>query len=158
VSHPKVIQVPIGFGEVERINGKYTQLLELHSERIPWEDKSDTLCVPWHGATNSSRTIEPTLPKLEFDDYMRELSNHKFVICQAGNGVDTHRVCEVLLMGSVPVVEHSGLDTLYSQWPVLLVDSLLEVDTKGFVWDEAKYQTFLDTIWLRDGFKQRLLN
>jgi hypothetical protein len=89
---------------------------------------------------------------------MRELSKHKFVICQAGNGVDTHRVCEVLLMGSVPVVEHSGLDTLYSQWPVLLVDSLLEVDTNGFVWDEAKYQTFLDVIWLRDGFKQRLLN
>jgi hypothetical protein len=32
------------------------------------------------------------------------------------------------------------------------------VDTNGFVWDEAKYQTFLDVIWLRDGFKQRVLN
>ena len=158
VSHPKVIQVPIGFGEVERVNGKYTQLIELHSQRISWEDKSDIVCVPWHGATNSSRTIEPTLPKLEFDEYMREVSKHKFVVCQRGHGLDTHRVCEVLLMGSVPVVEHSGLDTMYSQWPVLLVDSLTEFETDGFVWDETKYECFLDTLWLRDGLKQRLLN
>jgi hypothetical protein len=66
-------------------------------------------------------------------------------------------VYEALLMGSVPVIEHSGLDDMYSQWPCLLVDSFGGVDTSSFEWDDAKYEAFLDTIWLRDGFRQKLL-
>ena len=88
---------------------------------------------------------------------MRAISQHKFVICRRGNGVDTHRICETLLMGSVPVIEHSGLDDMYSQWPCLLVNSLDYVDTSEFEWDEAKYQSFLDVFWLRDALRERLL-
>jgi hypothetical protein len=83
---------------------------------------------------------------------MHEISKHKFVVCQRGNGVDTHRVCEVLLMGSVPVIEHSGLDDMYSEWPVVLGEN-----TSSFVWDDAKYEAFLDAFWLRDMLKERLL-
>ena len=87
---------------------------------------------------------------------MIQIGEHKFVVCQRGNGLDTHRICEVLLMGSVPIVEHSGLDDLYSEWPVVLVDSFEDVDTTSFVFDNLKYQTFLDVFWLRDALKDRL--
>ena len=157
VSHPKIIKLPIGVGEPERINGNHDQLVTLHNERIPWDEKTDAICVPYHGATHTSRSLTPTLPRLAFEDYMRAISKHKFVVCMRGNGIDTHRVCEVLLMGSVPVIEQSGLDDMYEQWPVILVDSFDAIDTSSFIWDKAKYQSFLDVFWLRDALKHRLL-
>jgi hypothetical protein len=60
-------------------------------------------------------------------------------------------------MGSVPVLEHSPLDDMYSQWPCLLVDSFDTIDTSSFVWDDAKYDAFLDVFWLRDSLKERIL-
>ena len=151
-SDPKIIKMPIGVGEPERLNGNHEMLVRLHAARVPWDAKLDDVCVPYHGGTHASRTLTSTLPKLEFEDYMHEISKHKFVVCQRGNGVDTHRVCEVLLMGSVPVIEHSGLDDMYSEWPVVLGE-----DTSSFVWDDAKYEAFLDAFWLRDMLKERLL-
>lgn len=154
---PKIRKVPIGVGEPERANGNHDTIVRLHAERVPWNKKLDTVCVPYHSGTHASRTLDPTLPKLEFSNYMTELSKSKFVVCQRGNGLDTHRVCEVLLMGSVPVLEHSPLDDMYSQWPCLLVDSFDTIDTSSFVWDDAKYDAFLDVFWLRDSLKERIL-
>jgi hypothetical protein len=149
VQHPKIVKVPIGVGEPERVNGNHETLVGLHASRIPWNEKKDDACVPYHGETHRTRTRSSTLPKLGFEDYMRAIGQHKFVVCQRGNGLDTHRVCEVLLMGSVPVVEHSGLDDMYEQWPVCIVDSLDTIDTTSFVFDEEKYQAFLDVFWIR---------
>lgn len=156
-SDPKIIKMPIGVGEPERINGDHALLERLHAERIPWEYKLDEICVPYHGQTHSSRDLSPTLPKLDFEDYMRAIAQYKFVVCKRGNGIDTHRVCEALLMGSVPVIEHSGLDDMYSQWPCLLVDSMNDIDTSEFEWDKEKYQSFLNVFWLRDALRDRLL-
>jgi hypothetical protein len=153
VSDPKIIKVPIGVGEPERPNGNHETLLKLHEQRIPWDEKIPDTCIPYHNSTNLSRHLTPTLEKLPFEDYMKEISRHQFVVCQRGNGIDTHRVCEVLLMGSVPIVEHSGLDDMYNQWPVLFTDD----DVTSFTWDEEKYQRFLDVFWLRDAFKDQLL-
>lgn len=156
-SDPKIIKLPIGVGEPERPNGNHETLVRLHTGRIPWSEKLDDVCVPYHGGTHESRTLQPTLLKLDFEDYMRAISQYKFVVCKRGNGLDTHRVCETLLMGSVPVIQHSGLDDMYSQWPCLLVDSLDTIDTSSFVWDDAKYAAFLDVFWLRDALRERLL-
>jgi len=157
VSDPKIIKIPIGVGEKERVHGNYELIRSLHNARVPWDEKVDDVCVPHHTGAYRQGETTATLPKLEYPEYMREISNHRFVVCRRGNGVDTHRVYEALLMGSVPVIEHSGLDDMYSQWPCLLVDSFAGVDTSSFEWDDAKYEAFLDTIWLRDGFRQKLL-
>ena len=156
-SHPKIIKVPIGVGELERMNGNHEQLVTLHKHRVSWDEKLESVCVPYHSNTSTNRHLTPTLPKLPFEEYMKEISKYKFVVCQKGNGIDTHRVCEVLLMGSVPIITHSGLDDMYSQWPVLLVDNFEAINTSSFQWDEEKYQEFLDIFWLRDAFKDRLL-
>lgn len=154
---PKIRKLPIGVGEPERPNGKHDELVQLHSERIAWADKFDEICIPYHGGTHGSRTLTSTLPKLEFGEYMKSISQHKFVVCQRGHGLDTHRVCEVLLMGSVPILEHSNLDDMYSEWPCLLVDSFDTMDTSSFVWDDVKYEAFLDVFWLRDSLKERIM-
>ena len=107
------------------------------------------ICIPYHGNTHGSRTLEPTLSKLPFEDYMTEIGKHKFVVSLRGNGLDTHRVCEILLMGSVPVILRSGLDDMYERFPCLLVDSFDAIDTAGFTWDPVKYEQFLDIFWMR---------
>lgn len=155
--HPKIRKMPIGVGEPERINGDHGLLVKLHASRVPWESKKCDVCVPYHSATHTARKLECTLPILPFEEYMVALGEHKFVVCQRGNGVDTHRVCEVLLMGSVPVLRHSGLDDMYSEWPCLFVDSFTSIDTSGFVFDESKYRSFLEMFWIGDSLKDQLL-
>lgn len=145
VSHPKIRKVLIGVGEAERENGNHDTLVRLHASRLQWEEKIDSLCIPYHSNTHKERTFEHMLPKLPFEDYMRELNRYKFVRCQRGNGLDTHRFCEILLMGSVPVVDHGPLDDLYSQFPCVFSDE----DASSFVWNDGKYQAFLDMFWLR---------
>ena len=150
VSHPKIVKILIGVGEAERTNGIHNMIVHLHNERIPWEEKANDICVPYHGNTHASRNILATLPKLEYTEYMREISKHKFVVSMRGNGIDTHRFCEILLMGSVPVVEHSGLDDLYSQFPCVIVNSFNDIDVSSFEWSNTKYERFLDMFWLRN--------
>lgn len=157
VSHQKIIKLPIGVGEPERHNGNHETLFRLFNERVPWDKKEVDICVPYHGDTHISRTTSSTIPKLPFEEYMREISKHRLVVCHRGNGLDTHRVCEVLLMGSIPVLLHSPLDDMYSQWNCLLVDSFENIDYTNITWDNVKDETFLDVFWLRDGLREILL-
>lgn len=157
VSHPKIIKMPIGFGEKERIHGNVSSLRNLHANRVPWNEKKSEVCIPWHNATHKTRELATTLPRMPFEEYMQEISKYKFVICQRGNGIDTHRVYETLWMGSVPVIQHCELDDMYSQWPVILVDDFANIDTSQFEWSNEKYEAFLDVIMLRDAFRDRFI-
>jgi hypothetical protein len=49
--------------------------------------------------------------------------NCSFAFAPMGRGIDTHRVWEILLMGSIPIVISSPLDRLYSQFPIVIVRS-----------------------------------
>lgn len=157
VTHPKIIKFPIGVGEPERMNGNHDTLVRLYNQRVPWEDKQLDICVPYHSNSHTSRTLAPTLEKLPFEEYMKEISRHCLVVCHRGNGIDTHRVSEVLLMGSIPIVFHSPLDDMYSQWNCIIVDSLEEIDLTKVTWDHKKDELFLDVFWLRDALRERML-
>ena len=149
-SHPKIYKVPIGVGEPGRQNCNHDELLALHATRTEWNMKQNDVCIPYHGVGEGrvDRPLVPTLGRLPFAEYMKAISNHKFVVAMPGGGIDTHRFCEILLMGSAPVVLRSGLDDMHEQFPCLIVDSFDSIDTSRFVWDEAKYQYFLDVFWL----------
>lgn len=59
--------------------------------------------------------------------YLKDLSQSKFVVSPRGNGIDCHRTWESLLMGAIPIVRSSSLDPLFSDLPVLIVDSWEQV-------------------------------
>ena len=84
---------------------------------------------------------------------MRAIGTFKFVRCMRGNGLDTHRFCEILLMGSVPVVDHSPLDDLYTRFPCVFVDE----DRTKFEWNAEKYNAFLDMFWLTSSNDQYVI-
>lgn len=71
-----------------------------------------------------------------FDTYLDDIYNHKYVICPAGNGVDTHRFWEALYMGSIPIVKKNINNWFYNDMPVLYVND----------W-EAVTEDLLDAMW-----------
>ena len=50
-----------------------------------------------------------------------------FVISPHGNGLDCHRTWEALLLGCIPIVKTSNLDTLYIDLPVLIVQQWSDI-------------------------------
>lgn len=57
-----------------------------------------------------------------FDGYIDNIYNHKFVLCPNGNGVDTHRLWETLYLKSIPIVKKSINVDFYDDLPILKVD------------------------------------
>jgi hypothetical protein len=58
---------------------------------------------------------------LSWEDWVRSVQSHDFVVCPHGHGLDTHRHWEVLLLGSVPIVKSSPLDEMFRDLPVLIL-------------------------------------
>ena len=107
---------------------KYKNLVYLNSniktnlaERQPlydlFADKSWTTAI--HGVNGQ-----------EFDEYLDNIYNHKFVFCPNGNGIDTHRLWETLYMKSVPIVKRDINNWFYNKLPILYVDDWSEVTKK----------------------------
>jgi hypothetical protein len=61
----------------------------------------------------------------------RAMGAHAFVAAPMGHGVDTHRLWEVLALGSVPVVLSSSLDMLYAGFPVIVLGSWAEANASA---------------------------
>ena len=61
-------------------------------------------------------------------DFLREMTQHKFVLCPAGNGIDSHRIWEALYTGTVPVVQNHPVFRDFQSLPILFVDDLAAVD------------------------------
>ena len=53
-----------------------------------------------------------------------------FVVSPFGNGYDCHRTWEALILGCIPIVKTSGLDNLYDELPVLIVQDWTDITEK----------------------------
>ena len=66
--------------------------------------------------------------------FWRLLQAHTFALAPSGAGLDTHRLYEILFMGSIPIVLSSPMDAFYTQnFPILIVES----------WEQAFNKTLL---------------
>jgi len=75
------------------------------------------------GPSNRSGGVLMRLPRVNRHNFWHAIGDAAFVAAPQGQGLDTHRLWEVLLMGSVPVVVSSPLDRLYRPLPVLILPS-----------------------------------
>lgn len=57
----------------------------------------------------------------DFEDYIRNVYCHDFVLCPNGNGIDTHRLWETFYMSSFPIVRHSANIQFYKDKLPMLV-------------------------------------
>ena len=60
------------------------------------------------------------------DSWMNQ-SKYTFVVSPLGNGLDCHRTWEALALGCIPIVKTSGIDNLYDDLPVLIVEDWNDV-------------------------------
>lgn len=71
------------------------------------------------------------------EGYLKDLCQSKFTLSPRGNGLDCHRTWEALLMGSIPIVKTSNLDSMFTDLPVLIVHDWEDV-TEEFLLTQYK--------------------
>lgn len=70
-------------------------------------------------------------------NYLTKLRRNAFVLCPAGNGIDTHRLWETLYMGGIPIIKaNKSLNKLLIDLPVITVKSWQQVTEKKFMEDQ----------------------
>ena len=64
------------------------------------------------------------------DDYqiwLDDVTDHHYILCPRGNGIDTHRLWESLYLGRIPITTKNQNTKYYENLPILLVDDWSEV-------------------------------
>ena len=62
------------------------------------------------------------------DIYMKLVQSVSFVLCIQGGGLDpSPKAWESLMLGTIPIIQHSTLDDAYKQFPVIFVKNWLEL-------------------------------
>ena len=133
IQHPKLIAIPIGGGGMSRSHKE----AYIHELVMYPPEKEELLYINFRPDNHGERALAldyfadknfclidaPCSPR----DFLEKVSSAKYTLCPRGNGLDTHRVWETLLLGSIPVLKRNTLDHLYSDLPVLFVDEWSDV-------------------------------
>lgn len=134
MTHEKLFPVPIGMANARWRHGNVTAFKHaFRTYRKPFNERTTLLYVNFQVETNKearSRALKWALklPNVKqkkivsVETYLRELGNSKFVLSPPGNGLDCHRTWEALLLGAVPIVLRSPLNSLFYNQSVLIVD------------------------------------
>ncbi len=150
--HPKLFQIPMGqtdryFGYhwlpvLEDLSGQrpFEKIHLLYMNFLPrefgdrkkivrlFENKPYCFTRTWSDQPYSSITK---------GEYYKELAASEFVLSPFGLESDCVRTWETLILGSIPIVEHTFLDPLFEDLPVLVVHDWEEID-EGFLKEKKK--------------------
>jgi len=92
-------------------------------------------------------TIEFGSNGQNYDNYIDQIYNHKFVICPEGNGIDTHRKWETLYLNTIPIEKRSINNSFYEDLPICFVNNWEEI-TEDFL--NREYDRIINTKWNLD--------
>ena len=142
-----LIPIPIG------VPGKFT---EFYDKSFKYQDnafnkKLDKIYINFRDNTNNKErsglksffekkdwaVVENN--KIDPDEYQNNLKKYKYNLCPIGNGVDTYRIWETLVAGSIPVTKkHNALNS-FEKFPIIFLESLkfdnfesLELQSESF--------------------------
>ena len=95
-------------------------------------------------------TIEFGRNGYNYDEYIDNIYNHKFVLSPRGNGMDTHRLWETLYLGSIPIEKRNINNQFYTDLPICFVNNWNEI-TEDFLNNE--YKRIVNSNWNLDKLK-----
>jgi len=142
-SHPKIFQIPMGqsdrcFGylwlpvlEEMRKQQPFERKYLLYMNHFPREYGNRINIIklfekePYCLSRNHSDEPYVQISKVNF---YKELANSTFVISPFGLETDCVRTWEALSLGCIPIVEHTFLDPLFEDMPVLFVHDWREIN------------------------------
>jgi len=82
-------------------------------------------------------------PSLSLKEFFEKIQQYKMVLCPIGNGIDTHRLWEVLYCNRIPITIKIGdykIYKLYEQLPIIIlnhIDELKDYDLLNIKYNEA---------------------
>ncbi len=83
------------------------------------------------------------LPKQTRLQFWKNCNSGAFVICPFGNGLDTHRTWETLILGRIPIIPKSGLNKVFDKLPIVEVEDE-EWKNINEEWLETKYKEIIE--------------
>lgn len=132
--HPKLTPMPLSFANAYWPHGSPAALQDaFDKDNGPWRAREHGVYVNMDTGTNQAarskalnqvaglQDVHVRRDRANYTDYLADVAASKFVLCPPGNGVDSHRTWEAVLLGAVPIVEASLLNPLYSGLPVVVV-------------------------------------
>ena len=87
----------------------------------------------------SSEHIDWDEPNLSLESFFDKILEYESVICPAGNGVDTHRLWEVLYSKKIPITVKMGdykIYSLYEKLPIVILDRVEDLKNKNLLYDK----------------------
>jgi len=78
----------------------------------------------------NNNLIEFLTTNTSFQDITKKYNKYLFILCPRGNGLDSHRIWEVLLAGSIPIITSSPLDIMFIKHnlPVIILSDWNELN------------------------------
>jgi hypothetical protein len=144
-SHPKRSTIPIGFENLHWGTAVPEMYLEARRQALTTVQKDRLLNLNFTPRNKDRREALrlyqnvswATIQTLGYDSYRQgnpnmttpqvhqryllDLARYKFALSPRGNGIDCHRTWELLLMGVIPIVKRSSIDSLYADLPAVLI-------------------------------------
>tara|TARA_B100000902_G_scaffold399837_1_gene472904 strand:+ start:4571 stop:5404 length:834 start_codon:yes stop_codon:yes gene_type:complete len=81
-------------------------------------------------------------------DFHKDILDHRITLCPAGNGVDTHRLWEVIYLNRIPLTIKTGdyaiYYDLYKHLPIIILDSIEELADFDYIhslYEKVKYNS-----------------
>jgi hypothetical protein len=98
------------------------------------------------------------LPNLPFEKYIETLKTYKFSVSPPGNGIDSHRTWESLMVGTIPICISTTIDSLYDGLPILIIKDYSEINDNFLneKYEEIKNKTY-NFSKLYAGYWQKLI-
>jgi hypothetical protein len=170
-NHKKVSLMPIGldyhtmatrqiyWGPITTPEDQEKLLMSLKSKSKPFYEREIKCYGNYHFLMNTKygydridayNNIDKSLMFYEENKVLRLVSwknqiQYAFVISPHGNGLDCHRTWEALVLGCIPIVKTSKIDSLYEDLPILIVND----------WKDINYDLLVNTI---NNFKNKTFN
>lgn len=171
-SHPNLISIPLGLKTHMEpyLEPQYmTEWFACNIERLKLNKKEKNIYCNWNITNVDRNKIKNVLKNkqleftyqnnIPFNEYIEEMSKHRFVISPVGNGIDCHRTWEALYVGCIPIVIKNSI---YDNWnlPILQVSSYEDI-TQNLL-DEFNLNNFtleqLEITYWSDAIKRGLKN
>jgi len=146
----KLKHIPIGFdlhtkkwlieGSIQKkishiIAHRYSNPSDIRTRNVILCDAHNSKSHPersvMYNKLKANKSIRFLSTSKSFTSIIKDYCSYNFVLAPRGNGLDTHRLWELLLCGVIPIVKTSPLDAMYlqNQLPVVIVDKWDDLNT-----------------------------
>ena len=98
----------------------------------------------YFGSMRSADWVTLQESGLSLEDYLAELTSHRFVLCPPGNGTDTHRLWEALYSRTIPVALDAPAMAAFRDLPILFVEDFRKL-TRDFL--AGEYERIRTSRW-----------